>query len=309
MIFRRATLRLAASFASVQLALFVAFAVGVYLYVTTAFDFDVVEGDSAVNTAEAGFTALRNGLLISCAVLVLIVPPVSYALAALALRPVRASYDAQQRFVDDASHELRTPLTAIQSQLELALDRPRGVVDYLQAITLSLDATVQLNEILDGLLILSRGAHPTDLKMVDLEAGSAIESAMAQLSPGDRRRLMVSAGPTLRVKGDLSMLSRAVLNLVVNGLRYSNGMVHVEAIRRADFVRIAVIDSGRGMTAAERMHAFDRFWRADASRSSDGNGLGLPIVDEIARLHGGKVDLVTTEGAGTTIWMDLPLSR
>lgn len=307
MIIRRAKIRLAISYAIVQLVLFAGFGCGVYAYVTTAFDFDVTEQDRSAVTAEAGFANLRDGLLLAYLVLIVIIPLTSYGLATVAMRPVRAAYEAQQRFVDDASHELRTPLSAIQAQLELGLDRPRSSSEYRIAIGRSLEAASQLNEILDDLLVLSRSEQEVELH--DVEVGSVIEGAIEQLPWADRARVHTGPMPELVIAASSSMLSRAVLNLVTNALRYSDGPVTIGAVRRGNVVRIAVEDHGIGMSRAQRDRAFDRFWQADPSRLSGGRGLGLSIVSEIVRVHRGRVELASKLGVGSTATIELPLSR
>ncbi|MBN9238534.1 MAG: hypothetical protein BGO97_02520 [Micrococcales bacterium 70-64] len=311
MIFRRAKLRLALSYAAVQLALFAAFGFGIYYYVTTAFDYDVAEGDSAVATAEAGFATLRNGIVITYLALVVLIPVTSYALASLAMRPILASFEAQQRFIDDASHEFRTPLTALQAQLELGLSRQRSTPEYRTILGHSLHSTAQLSETLDGLLLLSRGAHDANVAMRETEVGSIVADAVDQLAPADAARVLQPNPPELRISAAPSMLTRAIVNLLTNALRYSTAgsLVSISASRHGGMVRISVEDHGTGMSREDQDRAFDRFWRGDDSRSSEGRGLGLSIVKEIVGLHGGRVELESELGVGTTASVELPLSR
>lgn len=311
MIFRRAKLRLALSFALVQLVLFAAFGFGIYAYVTSAFDVDALEGDSAAFTAESAFSTLRTGIVLSYVALVVIIPLTSYALAGLAMRPIRAAYLAQQGFVDDASHELRTPLSAIQAQLELGLDRPRSREEYRIILGRSLHSAGQLGEILDDLLVLSRGEADAELDMSEVEVGSILDAAIELLPPTDAARVQELPPGELVVRASSSMLSRAVANLLTNALRYSHphSKVLLTAERRGGSVRIVVEDHGVGMSAADRTKAFDRFWRADASRSSAGRGLGLSIVSQIVKLHGGRVELASELGVGSVATIEIPLSR
>jgi signal transduction histidine kinase len=311
MIFRRAKLRLALSYAVVQLLLFGAFGLGIYAYVTSAFDFDVAEGDSALLTAEEGFATLRNGILLAYAALVIVIPVTSYLLATLAMRPILASFEAQQRFVDDASHEFRTPLSALQAQLELGLRRKRTTAEYRTVLGHSLFAAEQLNEILNDLLVLSRGAHDASIAMHEVELGTVISDALAQLSPADSARVTRTDTATARVVAAPAMLARALINLLVNALRYSQAgsVVGISVSTRGGVARISVEDHGVGMTASQRRLAFDRFWRADPSRTGEGRGLGLSIVREIIQLHGGRIDLESEPGVGTTASVELPLSR
>ena len=311
MIFRRAKLRLALSYATVQLILFAAFGLGIYYYVTTAFDYDVAEGDSAVATAEAGFSTLRTGIIATYLALVVVIPVTSYLLASLAMRPILASFEAQQRFIDDASHEFRTPLSALQAQLELGLSRQRSTPEYRTILGHSLHSTAQLNEILDDLLVLSRGAHDTSIAMREVDVVSVVADAIDLLAPGDAARVLAPDSPDLVVTAAPSMITRAVVNLLTNALRYSpaDSTVTVTVSRRGGFAQITVQDRGSGMSREESARAFDRFWRADTSRSSEGRGLGLSIVREVVGLHGGRVELESELGVGTTASIELPLSR
>jgi signal transduction histidine kinase len=311
MIFRRAKLRLALSYAAVQLLLFAAFGIAIYAYVTTAFDYDVAEGDSAVATAEAGFSTLRTGIITAYVALIIVIPITSYLLASLAMRPILASFEAQQRFIDDASHEFRTPLSALQAQLELGLSRQRTTPEYRTILGHSLQSTAQLNAILDDLLVLSRGAHDTNIAMRDVDVSSLITDAVQQLAPADAARVLVPAPTDLVISAAPSMLTRTVVNLLTNALRYSpaGSLVTVVATRKGGFARISVEDHGSGMTRQERDLAFDRFWRADTSRASEGRGLGLSIVREIVNLHAGRVELESELGVGTTASIEIPLSR
>ena len=308
MIFRRAKLRLTLWFAAAQLLLFAAFGLGVYAYVTSAFDFDAAE--TSTRTAEAGFAALRTGLLLAYAALVVAVPLASFALASLAIRPIRAGYEAQQRFVDDASHEFRTPLSAIQAQLELGLNRERPASDYRGAMSRSLQAVSRLNRMIDELLLLAHGEAPAATGE-PVRLSVVIAEAVEALGEADRARVDVAEPSDLVTKGSSSMLTRATLNLLTNALRYSPvaSPVVVAVVRHGRFARIAVTDKGAGMSRREQRHASERFWRADSSRSREGTGLGLSIVAEIVRLHRGRLRLASVPGAGTTAAVDIPLSR
>jgi signal transduction histidine kinase len=308
MIFRRAKLRLTLWFAAVQLALFAAFGLAVYAYVTSAFDFDAAE--TSTTTAEASFATLRTGLLLAYAALVVVVPLTSFVLATLAIRPIKAGFEAQQRFVDDASHEFRTPLSAIQAQLELGLNRERPASDYRGAMSRSLQAVSRLNRMIDELLLLSHGEPPTDIHE-PVRLSAVIADAVESLGEADRVRVDVTEPVELVTEGSSSMLTRATLNLLTNALRYSPvaSRVVVTVVRHGRFARIAVTDKGAGMSRREQRHASERFWRADSSRSREGTGLGLSIVAEIVRLHRGRLRLASVPGEGTTAAVEIPLSR
>jgi signal transduction histidine kinase len=308
-ILRRTTWLLTLSFALVQLALFGAFAIAVYAFVTSRFDFDAAEGGSGVS-AEASFATLRAALLWGFAGLVVLVPATSHLLATLAMRPVRRSFEAQQRFVDDASHELRTPLTAIQAKLELTLLRPRNLATYEAAIREALESSDRLARTLEDLLMLSRTEREAGMTMELLDMAQVIDETIA-LDPSIETRVTSVSENGLTVRGSSGLLERAILNLLTNAVRYSgpDDRIEVRAVRQGNSARVEVQDYGIGMTPQEVELAFDRFWRADSSRASDGNGLGLSIVRQIARLHSGYIEIVSKSGAGTTATLRLPLSR
>jgi signal transduction histidine kinase len=311
MIFRRAALKLTISFAVVQLVLFAGFALGVYAYVTAAFDFDSVDGDGEIATAENGFATLRVGLLLAYAVLVLVIPLTSYALAALALRPIRAGYEAQQRFVDDASHEVRTPLSALQAQLELGLARRRTVAEYRQVMTRSLGAVARLDRMLAEMLMLTRSDRDLARDRAPVDLAAVLADVVEQFPEDVRARVDASPASGIVVQGSSAMIGRAVSNLLSNAARYSppDSRIRIRITQRGGRGRLEVADDGIGMSQRERRRAFDRFWRADSSRAVEGSGLGLSIVQEIVRLHHGRVRVVSKSGAGTTVRLDFPLSR
>lgn len=309
MILRRARWRLTLWFATIQLVLYGAFALAVYAYATSAFDIDGAVDRPVAQTAEAGFATLRVALLLAFAALLVVVPLTSHALAVVAMRPVQASFEAQQCFVDDASHELRTPLSALRAQLELAASRPRSPEDYRAAIDRSLIATESLASTISDLLLLSRSEHEQGAAFERIEARDLVERAVRHLPHPDR--IDVHSSVTAYVVGSRGMLERALVNLLTNAARYSSedSPISVAIHRRSTMMAIEVTDSGIGMTPAELQRATERFWRADASRSTDGNGLGLSIVSEIARMHHGSLQLRSQPDDGTTATLFLPLPR
>lgn len=143
-----------------------------------------------------------------------------------------------------------------------------------------------------------------------LDMAQVIDETIALDSSIETRVTSVSENG-LTVHGSSGLLERAILNLLTNAVRYSgpDDRIEVRAVRQGNSARVEVQDYGIGMTPQEVELAFDRFWRADSSRASDGNGLGLSIVRQIARLHSGYIEIVSKSGAGTTATLRLPLSR
>lgn len=314
MIFRRATIRLTVAYTVIQLAIFAIFAIGVYTFVTGTFDFDVAEsdGEGAVNAAEQGFALLRTALIIFYACLLIVIPLSSWLMARSALKPIRASFERQQQFVDGASHEMRTPLSIIQGELELALTRSRTPSEYQAAITVALTATDGLIRLTDDLLKLSRTSKeelsdsftPIDLNQLlrDLAAAAASAGRSADI------HVALHTGPPLRVRGSAELLSRAIGNILDNALKFTRpgGTITLTASTDSGAAVIRVEDDGIGMTPAELAHAFDRFWRAETSRTTPGHGLGLALTRQIMRAHDGTIALESQPGRGSTVTLKLP---
>jgi signal transduction histidine kinase len=308
-IFRHATIRLTVAFTAVQLLLFAAFALGVYIFVTGTFDFDSAEhaGEAAVNTAEQGFTTLRNGLIVSYAALLLVVPAVSYVMARLALRPVKRSYERQERFVDGASHELRTPLSIIQGELELVTTRKRTVAEYEQAIAIVLEEIGTLTDLTNDLLLLSHsaGRYPR-AEMVTCSVNDlVVEAAKRKNSPRgpESAQLTVDLGRVASVTVARPLMLRAIINLIDNALKFTpkSGTISVRTEIIDGNPVVTVADTGIGMDAHAAAHATDRFWRADDARTRPGHGVGLALVSQIMEAHGGGIEITSARGVGTVV--------
>jgi signal transduction histidine kinase len=201
------------------------------------------------------------------------------------------SQDRQRRFVSDASHELRSPIATIQHQLEVALAHPEGfTVNELANELLPEDR--RMAHVVEDLLLLARadedilrvGRRPVDLDDLLLtEAGRLRQRGKVSVDTA-----AISAG---RVLGDRAQLARLVRNLVDNAERHAASTVSLGLETSSNTVRMTVADDGAGVPAAERERIFERFTRLDDARARDsgGAGLGLAIVAEVARAHGGSV--------------------
>lgn len=213
------------------------------------------------------------------------------------------------------AHDLRTPLAELRSRLEeLALIRPGpettfaevdGAVADVDRVIRIFDALLRLAEIDAGL----RRSGFVSLDLVDL-AETAVEfyAPAAELR---NIRLMLHADSPLKVSGDPVLIAQAVSNLIDNSLKYApeNGLIEV-TIRRADgaSAEIAVTDNGPGIDDAEKTKVMERFYRGDASRGTPGVGLGLSLVQAVAKLHGSTLTL-SDRHPGLCVMLQLPLSE
>lgn len=221
----------------------------------------------------------------------------------------------KSEFVANVSHELKTPLSAIRGYAETlvdgALDERATALRFSERI---LDQCRRLGALLDDLLTLSRleGAEPfRDIERVDLRevAGQAAELVAA--AAGERKVAvgLVPGGP-VTVDGDADGLLRLAANLLDNAVKYNRpgGRVDVRIERRGDSAVLEVADDGIGIASVHLSRLFERFYRVDKGRSRDegGTGLGLAIVKHVAQAHGGRVEVDSEPGRGSTFRVVLP---
>jgi heavy metal sensor kinase len=219
------------------------------------------------------------------------------------------AFKRQRQFTADASHELRTPLTLLLTQLDVTLTRPRDAEEYRQAMRGMREDVVRLQRLVQSLLTLARadaGRDHVEFKPLDL--GDVVERVVTEMQGLAREhgvRLETEIMPEVAVVGDEARLTELIVNLVQNAIQYTpaGGEVRVAAVvGRAGDVALSVTDTGIGIAAEHLPHLFERFYRVDPARSSaiGGSGLGLSISRAIAEAHGGRIDLESEPGKGST---------
>jgi two-component system sensor histidine kinase MprB len=199
------------------------------------------------------------------------------------LAALRRSVTRQRQLVQDASHELRTPLTSLRANTEL-LQRPSLSDDERQAILVDMRAEIdELTELSSELSALATDQKAAEQPtLVDLrEIADEIATRARRRTTGD---ITVSSIGNTQVTARLHQLERAIGNLVDNAIKFSPSGSDVAIIINDG--RIVVQDNGPGISAADKPHVFDRFYRATATRSLPGSGLGLAIVAQFAEDHG-----------------------
>lgn len=224
-----------------------------------------------------------------------------------------AAFRRERQFTADASHELRTPLAAMQTILDVTREKRRTADEYERALGDLADETARLRGLAESLLLLERtnGHRALARELVDLSTllGDVTDS-LRPLAENKGLELSCAAPPGLTVMGDMDGLIRLFANLVDNAIKYTHkGHVAVTARRLPDAgVEIKVTDTGIGIPPEHLPHIFERFYRVEQSRTTDGMGLGLAIAQEIARSHGGRLAVESAVGQGTTLTVALPLS-
>jgi two-component system heavy metal sensor histidine kinase CusS len=212
--------------------------------------------------------------------------------------------ESQQRFIALAAHELRLPLTTLYGELALALRRSRDAESYRAAIGEALDSTRKLKQLAEDLLTLARiGADRMGASTAS--ARDVVHAAESQVLGQARERAIRFdvTGEDCAVIGSVGDLERLVRNLLENAVRHSppGSRVSIAIAGQHERVTVVVSDEGSGIAEGEREKIFEPFYRGrgETERSSDGAGLGLAIVRQIARAHGGDVVLAeTTNGKG-----------
>jgi two-component system, OmpR family, sensor kinase len=225
---------------------------------------------------------------------------------------IEATIRRERRFVADASHELRTPLAMLRTELELAGRRERTREELAEALRSAGEETERLSRLADDLLILARaedGRLPVQTENVS--AHELLERAATRFAgrAHDAGREITVEPSQETVKGDRVRLEQALGNLIDNALRHGAGNVTLHALEDTSEVELHVTDEGSGFPDGFLPRAFDRFARADEARGGAGSGLGLSIVDVIARAHGGSAHAVNRDGGGVDAWIAVPIGE
>jgi heavy metal sensor kinase len=226
------------------------------------------------------------------------------------LERLEQSFQRERRFAADASHELRTPLAAMEAILGVVRAEPREAADYQKALDDLADESSRLRGLVEKLLELARSGRSTVADFTQVDVSTLVEDVADVLRPLARAKrvsLERRLEPGLTIDGDSDSLIRLFLNLVENAIKFTErGGVSITAYRRGDSVVVEVADTGIGIAAERIAHVFERFYRADASRSAPGTGLGLALAQQIALNHKGTLTATSREGEGSTFTLTLP---
>ena len=227
------------------------------------------------------------------------------------------AFRRQKQFTSDASHELRAPLAIIEAESTLTLQKDRTKNNYRQSLETISQEAHRMSRTIDQLLALARadsGKEKLTFRKVNLSRLAAKLSSDVEMLCRDKG-LNYELGQmgNLVVKGDRTKLRQLLLNILDNAIRYTprGGKISISVQPEGEMAVVSVSDTGIGIPPEDLPHIFDRFYRVDKvrSRSEGGSGLGLAIAKRIAEMHGGKIEVDSTVGTGSTFRVCLLLYR
>jgi two-component system, OmpR family, sensor kinase len=224
-----------------------------------------------------------------------------------AFAELQRAYESQRRFAADASHELRTPLTRLQIATSSALGEAATEQDRDQALRTANEAAQAMSRLVGELLTLSRGdAGQLARRRERLDLRLIVSEALEQSSVVAATEF---ADAAVTVESDPDQLRRVALNLLENAERHGGGApIFVSVRAEGGEALLEVADQGPGIPPEHLPHVFERFYRADTARTSDGGvGLGLAICKSIVEAHGGRIEIHSKAGSGVVarVWMPL----
>jgi signal transduction histidine kinase len=234
-----------------------------------------------------------------------------YYLSGKTLSPIQEMLDEQCRFVSDASHELKTPITAIKTTLEVALrGKELPITEAKETLATSLEEVERLQKLAEGLLALTKSSGSIALSPSILS--KVIREAVRTVQPiADHKKIKISTKiPKVVVEIEPSEMTRAIVALLDNAIKYSasGSQVNILAKIAGKVATIKIRDQGPGISEKDIPYVFDRFYRADPSRSKHGYGLGLPIAKRIIEEQKGTLNIESILSKGTTVIISLPYS-
>lgn len=247
---------------------------------------------------------INLGILSSAALL-------GYYLSGKTLKPISEMMDEQYRFVSDASHELKTPLTAMKSTLEVTLRDPKmGLGEAKKTLETSLDEVNDLQKLAEGLLELSGNTGYDKHEKVKLN--QIVHESIKMLEPltNSRKIEIVTTLPKVVIIGESETLKRAITTIIDNAIKYSQAKskIYISTKTSGKEVRLQIRDEGIGIEENEIPSIFNRFYRSDKARNTDGHGLGLSIAKRTVESQNGEIQVESKKGKGTTVSLVFPYS-
>lgn len=231
------------------------------------------------------------------------------------LNRLQNAFEAESRFISDASHELKTPVSVIKSHCDITLQKKRTEDEYIDTLSTIKTVSTKMADIINDMFSLMRLdsglLNPTNFKAISLN--DCIEGALDLcMVPAERKHVTfnTSIESGINIFGDKGRLTEAFLNIIQNGVIYSkeNGSINISAVKANNYIITSIEDTGVGIKKDELDKIFERFYRSDASRSSEGTGMGLSIAKAIIQAHRGSISVRSEIGKGSCFSIILPIA-
>jgi two-component system sensor histidine kinase CiaH len=239
----------------------------------------------------------------------------AYFLAGRTLKPIKEMVEEQNRFITDASHELRTPLTSLRSEIEVNLrDHDLTLPIAKDLLKSNLEEVINLHSLSDHLMNLAQYEKKNgDFTYEELSIKEVVKESIQRVLPLSQIKKITinNDAKDYVIKGNRQSLVELFIILLDNAIKYSskNNSVDITSQTTDNEIVVSIKDEGEGINESDISHIFDRFYRADKSRSKEkisGYGLGLSIAKKIIELHKGKIEVKSTIGVGSTFIVHLP---
>ena len=221
------------------------------------------------------------------------------------------AFKSEQQFTSDASHELRTPMSVIMAQCEYILENTRTPEEYETALKVIQRQGRKMSKLIEDMLCVARLEQNTDSyprEMLDFSA--LVEDICIDMALLKSKHIVLDREiePGIFLMGNAMLLTRMVTNLISNGYRYGkqDGRISIRLKCDSDIL-LSVEDNGIGISVEQQERIFRRFYRVEAARFSEGAGLGLAMVKDIVKYHGGTVEVVSAVGEGSKFTVKFPV--
>lgn len=229
------------------------------------------------------------------------------------LERLSGSFERLSQFSADLAHELRTPINNLMGETEVALARDRSLEDYARVLESNMEEYAKLSRMIDGLLFLARSASmQTRIEGTRFAADKELDAIRDYFEPvADEADIKIICTGQAEISAEPLLFKRAIGNLVINAIHYTprGGTIVLSVRKNTDqSIEVSVQDNGCGIAAEHLPKLFERFYRVDAARAQqpEGMGLGLAIVKSIMERHGGQVTIESEPGKGTIVGLHFP---
>lgn len=234
-----------------------------------------------------------------------------YLLARRTLQPIQEAHDSQARFASDAAHELRTPLTVMQTEIEVGLRNPKSTAkEHKETLASTLEEVARLRTLTERLLLL---ASQQDLPRDEIDVETAAVEAVTHVIPlAQTKHIEIDNRiASMRAQAHQESVVEVLTILLDNAIKYSprKSQIILESKQQGHGVELRVIDQGPGVPVEEQAKIFERFYRADTSRSKEnvaGHGLGLSLAKRLAEQMHGHLSVESNGEKGSVFVLSLP---